>query len=1463
MPIDFGVNLNPGDINNLTRLNDIFRTMGITMAEVVDVTQSFNNAQRLVREQIVATIKESRTAKEIGQNLVVNFTQTATGARANIRRQITNTANKTRQNRQRYSQIISDTSADTFAALPSGSITEAIRQKVSTMTSQLGNIYNKSSIDFTEFKTLIHEVLTGVTHDFSTLNIEQIKVIKSARGLRNLVTKETGKAATVIDAAKREAESEEVRRKAMELFAKRTSSIPGGAPKKLKRKAYSYAETVSQQYVSGKDSLPDFIKMLSDSFIPTSGSHVSASKGQRKLNILTQDHLLEITNLAEKRQQQQTREKDALALRNRLEREYTAILNSGANPEERAKRLSSMETVINRLVKAFKSGKMSVSDFNTTLAAVMSGAKPAAMTTEMEDLFGKMKYLKTSMEKDTPSMIKSKREIDAMKLRNDLEKEFIKLINTGANPEERAKKILTMERAISQMVKGISTGKIEMKDFESVLKDMLSGVKSTGLSTQLEELYTKMSALKESLGRETPSVKRKRNADIRETRLALASGVRENLETHFTRLIPTGLTPDKYTEQVLKIRTSIESMIKPLINGKMSIKEFTQTFSGFTGGIKILSGVSSEVTKLDIALEKLKRTVSTSPGNSSAANTAKGIIDWIVSPSGLSRLAVLQVAHKAVGALITQIQKYADQTIELERIVTRIKTITPDLKMAPKEWKRELIDISSRTGTDVNQVASAANELYSNTLVKGKEGLPLLEKSLQFSKISGSTPEDAINLLTATLTSFNMSIDEADSVLSTFFKTIDLGKVNVSELSTTIGMVAPLAGQLSVPLEDLSSAFVTLTSHSISTEQAGTLLRNLLKEMISPTKELKELFGEWGAETGEQAIKIHGLGGVLAKFSQELKNKGPERISQLVDDLRSLLAIPALADENNLQRFMDTKKQMRETGAIDKAKANQLIGESTSLGYDKLIANIKNRILQVSDPLFTALNKIFDTEGSKVFGLFLDKIVEAVGRGVELLGNLVPIVDKLGARFVRWTGLKLDTLFAPFKWLEDNATRIEQLLDRLEKWATGNDPQKGRELEVTKAQEKKKELYAEIDELQIKLNKDTQKFTQENGNLLANLKNISGIEKDSVEKFTKAQAEHIEKVRDKSKNVMEDLRNAFSARELTGKTAGDTLFDRIIKAGPVMAELSRDAVHYFNERNLDRAREKFDTIQKIVERINDELKTSISDSLKRIADISAKMDQTSFEQKLRGKSKSVQGKLLTTKINQLIGEAFNTPDINSARELLTEAERLADFLYDKKKKTKGDQLITQVRQAQIQREQLNIQFAQQNMFNENELLSQRLTFENQMLNMEERIVKLSEAEIERNRTKLEIRRKEIDLINEQIKALMKKVRLEEGTIIQNSPFGEVGVGRANGGLGVDNRLTRISSNEMVMNSMATRHWTTTLASMNAGLPIRNSGNVNVGDININYNSSNSTETDVRRLAEGIRREIRRGTVRLT
>lgn len=107
-------------------------------------------------------------------------------------------------------------------------------------------------------------------------------------------------------------------------------------------------------------------------------------------------------------------------------------------------------------------------------------------------------------------------------------------------------------------------------------------------------------------------------------------------------------------------------------------------------------------------------------------------------------------------------------------------------------------------------------------------------------------------------------------------------------------------------------------------------------------------------------------------------------------------------------------------------------------------------------------------------------------------------------------------------------------------------------------------------------------------------------------------------------------------------------------------------------------------------------------------------------------------------------------------------------------------------------------------------------------------------------------------------------------IVQNMATGSVSlppkpITKAFGGMihGSDNIPALLSRGEFVVNAGATRRFYSQLVAMNGVRGYANGGLVtNVGDINVNMQSSGNTQADIVAIGKGLRREIRRGRIKL-
>jgi len=152
-------------------------------------------------------------------------------------------------------------------------------------------------------------------------------------------------------------------------------------------------------------------------------------------------------------------------------------------------------------------------------------------------------------------------------------------------------------------------------------------------------------------------------------------------------------------------------------------------------------------------------------------------------------------------------------------------------------------------------------------------------------------------LLTAAINAFRLPVEDAEIISAQFFKTVELGRVRIEEMSQSFGRVALPASLLGVSLQELQAAIALTTIQGVKFNEASTLIRNILLKLIRPTDEMKRFFAELGVASGEAAIETFGLSGFLAKLEERTKGSSTE-IGNLFGRIRAITGAMVFAGDN-------------------------------------------------------------------------------------------------------------------------------------------------------------------------------------------------------------------------------------------------------------------------------------------------------------------------------------------------------------------------------------------------------------------------------------------------------------------------------------------------------------------------------------------------------------------------------------
>ena len=359
-----------------------------------------------------------------------------------------------------------------------------------------------------------------------------------------------------------------------------------------------------------------------------------------------------------------------------------------------------------------------------------------------------------------------------------------------------------------------------------------------------------------------------------------------------------------------------------------------------------------------------------------ASDRAQGVL---LSWQSIGRIIAGQVIRRAFLAFIQVVKQSVEVADDFLIKIGEVRTLSQENQISTEAWAKGLRELSDSFGTDILDQTEAAYQTLSNQIAKGAEAFKFLETSNRLALATVSSSADAVNALTAVLNSYELGVERADEVSASLFKTVELGRIRLSEISNSIGTVTALASKLNIGFNDVNAALATLTIRGIKVNQAMTQLRGIFAKLIKPTTEMKALFREMGVESGEELVQSLGnLRGFLTTLSNVTKGNTAE-LGKYVSRLRGLSGAAILTSKEGLADYIATVEKMTSsTESFNKAVelTTQNVGKRFQIELNKA----KNAILNdFGIPIIQTAVKAIDWLGGMQHAtIILAKTVTAV-----------------------------------------------------------------------------------------------------------------------------------------------------------------------------------------------------------------------------------------------------------------------------------------------------------------------------------------------------------------------------------------------------------------------------------------------------------------------------------------------------
>lgn len=426
----------------------------------------------------------------------------------------------------------------------------------------------------------------------------------------------------------------------------------------------------------------------------------------------------------------------------------------------------------------------------------------------------------------------------------------------------------------------------------------------------------------------------------------------------------------------------------------------------------------------------------------------------------------------------------------------------------------QIYTISAASGTAQEDLYEVAyNAISAGTDVK-KAG-EMTEAANKLATAGFTTSSAALSVLTTATNSYGKAAGSATDITDGLITVQNLGVTTVGELANSMGKSISTAAAYNVSLDNLESAYISVTKAGISTQEGTTYINAMISELGKSSSDVAKILKE---ETGQSFGELMDSGKSLADVLQILydkSGKNSEAMMNLWGSQTAAVASAAIVNQGLGEFNTNLETLKNSAGATEKAYG--IMGDTTEFAHNKMKNSADNLKVSIGQALNPTLEKLYKTaanifEGAAKFIKDHPGVVKAVTAIVVAIGTFVAAVAVAKVAVAAFTAImNMNPIFLAITAVTALTAGLITLASSFTKV---KDP--GEELTATaKAQAE------EIDNLNNKYDEAVEKYGK-NSKEASTLKYQLDDLTDSYEKNKKTMDEYVEDYKNKAEEAKED-----------------------------------------------------------------------------------------------------------------------------------------------------------------------------------------------------------------------------------------------------------------------------------------------------------------------------------------------------
>lgn len=378
---------------------------------------------------------------------------------------------------------------------------------------------------------------------------------------------------------------------------------------------------------------------------------------------------------------------------------------------------------------------------------------------------------------------------------------------------------------------------------------------------------------------------------------------------------------------------------------KLNIEQFTKSIEKVKSEVSVFESQISSLQNVFSKVEDVAVKAFAAIGTAAAAGLAKSI----------------QIGSKFEASMS---QVAATMGMTAEEITSGTKEYEA-LQAAAKEMGETTKFTASQAAEALNYLALAG--------YNAEESISSLPTVLNLAAAGGMDLATASDMLTDAVSALGLGLDDMSFFADQMAKTAQSSNTSVSQLGDAILQIGGTAKSLAGGVTELDTALGILANNGIKGAEAGTSLRQIILNLIAPTKESAEYMKELGLEIKDVYGNVRPLNDIFRDLDEILQSKGITGTADLTEALSNIFDARQLKSANALlANYGDTWDDLYEK--IENAE-----------GAAEIMAETMSNNLQGA---ITILGSAVEGLGIAFFEVFQKDLTEAVKIATNKIGEL-------------------------------------------------------------------------------------------------------------------------------------------------------------------------------------------------------------------------------------------------------------------------------------------------------------------------------------------------------------------------------------------------------------------------------------------------------------------------------------------